>query len=1074
MDNTAAALAGHTTKYNIPLSHFEYKYIQNCTNGKELEKIYKELIGGEVGSFPALEKLTFERIQDVKPNSHILRTDKAPLDKTLLPDEERQQLDDFLNQMKETKQTSSNTTKDHQNNGINLAPIRSKSIATNSTTTTPTSSVSVINKNGKQKRIVPRSYDEWGKLDQKLSQETNSDSEDDNDDENPTESRPPPPPTDQIHEKSQRLHMAEQHRLNGNTAFKSNNYQQSIDLYTKSIMLDNTNLVVYMNRALAHFKLNHYDESLLDCSKILSQDPHHIKGSLFRRASCFVSKQQYNDAKRDLDLLLSIDHENNDAKSLLKTIPTAQKTKGVRIPITEDDGDDEEQIRPQPPTSTSVKIPILEVEEEDEEHEEQLPQVTNESIQSMSIDIPQKSYNHARPCIDSQEASPALFDHHFHHRDDINQFQQNVHSQLSSLNHETEDDDDDMALGDEAGGDILGNMSDDDGNVSHSLNVSPTMDDDDDNNNDEVPALVDQNSLPTTNSNTTDRNMTYTMNETYNGQDFMPITNKSSIPTISNNYSLNKQNSISSNSYETNEKSLSSINSSNDHISSSNFCPTIQNWLRDLVILQSNNRPSTLHEKTWSKSSRPWALDKLQRDIERFNRLNDFKNAVEASKKMLKNGVLDYHNHADHIVSTLIICAQCYSKVQDYVHTIQYTTEALQYNKTDANALICRAKAFENEKFLLYSYADYARIPANDYSYLLAQRACEKLTSELNVAEGENWREKLPKDTNDDERYLAYIKIKDNSSTKNQFEWYRERGNQLYIDACFILAIQCYTYCIELKSTIATLYSNRAACYLKVFEPQKTIDDCDQALKIDPINARALYRKACAYKMLHNTQLYESTLKELLKLQPNNQTILTEYYTSRHEPIPREMRRLRTNNNNTNNSTSISKSTDMKNTKPTTILEEINLSFEELEQLRMKKNPLSLNTPYQFTQQLNTLKSDDIKGQCSLILRLPTKGLFGITSTATPKLVEIIINACRTMVLTEQRHQQENKSSILPFSYITFCYNILGELTTLPRIESALSMINQTCRASLDDLLQYYAALPAIFNDVNRLDRLRQ
>lgn len=45
--------------------------------------------------------------------------------------------------------------------------------------------------------------------------------------------------------------MAEQHRLNGNTAFKSNNYQQSIDSYTKSIMLDKTNPVVYMNRAIA-------------------------------------------------------------------------------------------------------------------------------------------------------------------------------------------------------------------------------------------------------------------------------------------------------------------------------------------------------------------------------------------------------------------------------------------------------------------------------------------------------------------------------------------------------------------------------------------------------------------------------------------------------------------------------------------------------------------------------------------------------------------------------------------------------------------------------------------------------
>jgi Flp pilus assembly protein TadD len=51
--------------------------------------------------------------------------------------------------------------------------------------------------------------------------------------------------------------MAEQHRLTGNTAFKSNNYQQAIDSYTKSITLDNSNPVVYMNRAIAR-KLSQY------------------------------------------------------------------------------------------------------------------------------------------------------------------------------------------------------------------------------------------------------------------------------------------------------------------------------------------------------------------------------------------------------------------------------------------------------------------------------------------------------------------------------------------------------------------------------------------------------------------------------------------------------------------------------------------------------------------------------------------------------------------------------------------------------------------------------------------------
>jgi len=60
--------------------------------------------------------------------SQILRKDKDPLDKSALPDDERRQLDDFINQMKQTNKTSSIITKDHQNNGIDLVPIRSKSI----------------------------------------------------------------------------------------------------------------------------------------------------------------------------------------------------------------------------------------------------------------------------------------------------------------------------------------------------------------------------------------------------------------------------------------------------------------------------------------------------------------------------------------------------------------------------------------------------------------------------------------------------------------------------------------------------------------------------------------------------------------------------------------------------------------------------------------------------------------------------------------------------------------------------------------------------------------------------------
>lgn len=34
----------YTKKYQIPLKHLEHRYIEQCTDGLELEQIYKELM----------------------------------------------------------------------------------------------------------------------------------------------------------------------------------------------------------------------------------------------------------------------------------------------------------------------------------------------------------------------------------------------------------------------------------------------------------------------------------------------------------------------------------------------------------------------------------------------------------------------------------------------------------------------------------------------------------------------------------------------------------------------------------------------------------------------------------------------------------------------------------------------------------------------------------------------------------------------------------------------------------------------------------------------------------------------
>ena len=156
-----------------------------------------------------------------------------------------------------------------------------------------------------------------------------------------------------------------------------------------------------------------------------------------------------------------------------------------------------------------------------------------------------------------------MFDHHFHHReDDTNQFHQNIHTQLSAINPEVDDDDDydEMALGAEAGAGLLGNMSDDDNNVSHSLNVSPTMEDDD------PPELIDHKPLQTPpfisptkqaiNSTTIDQTIANTMRENHNQNQFLPIPNNQSNDDYQDLYDNNhlttdypsmKQNSVSIN-----------------------------------------------------------------------------------------------------------------------------------------------------------------------------------------------------------------------------------------------------------------------------------------------------------------------------------------------------------------------------------------------------------------------------------------------------------------------------------------------------------------------------------------------
>lgn len=60
-------------KYEIPVSHLDFKYVEQCRNVKELEKILQILQSGEEGYYPDLIACTEARLSELHPMSKMLR-----------------------------------------------------------------------------------------------------------------------------------------------------------------------------------------------------------------------------------------------------------------------------------------------------------------------------------------------------------------------------------------------------------------------------------------------------------------------------------------------------------------------------------------------------------------------------------------------------------------------------------------------------------------------------------------------------------------------------------------------------------------------------------------------------------------------------------------------------------------------------------------------------------------------------------------------------------------------------------------------------------------------------------------
>eukprot|EP00303_Exanthemachrysis_gayraliae_P008176 CAMPEP_0206010504 /NCGR_PEP_ID=MMETSP1464-20131121/11770_1 /ASSEMBLY_ACC=CAM_ASM_001124 /TAXON_ID=119497 /ORGANISM="Exanthemachrysis gayraliae, Strain RCC1523" /LENGTH=487 /DNA_ID=CAMNT_0053384131 /DNA_START=1 /DNA_END=1464 /DNA_ORIENTATION=+ len=110
---------------------------------------------------------------------------------------------------------------------------------------------------------------------------------------------------------------AEALKLEGNKHFAAGKYGEAVELYTKSIEADPTNVAVYCNRALCHVKLETFGLAIADASAALELDPRSVK-AYYRRGSAYMGMGKYKDARNNYRKACQLKPNDRDAALRLK------------------------------------------------------------------------------------------------------------------------------------------------------------------------------------------------------------------------------------------------------------------------------------------------------------------------------------------------------------------------------------------------------------------------------------------------------------------------------------------------------------------------------------------------------------------------------------------------------------------------------------------------------------------------------------------------------------------------------------------------------------------------------------
>uniref|UniRef100_H2XMQ7 RNA-polymerase II-associated protein 3-like C-terminal domain-containing protein n=1 Tax=Ciona intestinalis TaxID=7719 RepID=H2XMQ7_CIOIN len=214
--------------------------------------------------------------------------------------------------------------------------------------------------------------------------------------------------------------------------------------------------------------------------------------------------------------------------------------------------------------------------------------------------------------------------------------------------------------------------------------------------------------------------------------------------------------------------------------------------------------------------------------------------------------------------------AACHLKVGDDKACIADCNEVLILKGMDTKALIRRAYAFEHMEKYQQAYLDFRSAQTVDWSIKQAQDGANRVASHLRDIHGPKWKSVLTGDRMIVTQHQKTTNSNQEDDTKpsaqkqskpdyDLFDSLKNNGNTEVKKGNFEKAVECYTKSMNICPDEIASYTNRALCYLKLNKPVSAIEDCTEAIKRDPKNIKAMFRRAQANK---NLKKYKQALDD--------------------------------------------------------------------------------------------------------------------------------------------------------------------------------------------------------------------